>query len=137
MSECFFCNNIGGELLVQNDLFRVILLDDANYPGYMRVVLNQHIKELTDLSDADNLLIYQAVIKCERIMRTIMNPTKVNIASFGNMTPHIHWHIIPRYTGDLHFPNPTWGEVTNSSYIPSAQLIEQIPQLVQSIKNAF
>lgn len=137
MSECFFCNNVGGELLVNNALFRIILVDDANYPGYLRIVLNQHIKELTDLADDDNLTIYQAVIKCERIMRDTLKPCKVNIASFGNLTPHVHWHIIPRYSGDLHFPNPTWGDITNPHYTPSSELILQVNKLVQSIKNAF
>jgi diadenosine tetraphosphate (Ap4A) HIT family hydrolase len=24
--------------------------------------------------------------------------------------PHLHWHIIPRFEGDPHYPNPIWGE---------------------------
>ena len=29
---------------------------------------------------------------------------------FGNVVPHVHWHVIPRYTDDAHFPNAVWGE---------------------------
>lgn len=123
MNDCVFCNTNGGEVLYQNDLFRIIFVDDKDYPGYLRVVASHHVKELTDLSDEDNLLIYQAVIKCEKIIRKVMPVSKINIASFGNMTPHIHWHIIPRYIGDKHFPNPSWGEITNIEYQPDLIII--------------
>ena len=51
-------------------------------------------------------------------------PDKVNIASFGNMVPHLHWHIIPRFEVDRHYPNPIWGEVTHPEYLPSAKLYD-------------
>lgn len=38
-----------------------------------------------------------------------MHPDKINLAEFGNMVPHLHWHIIPRYTDDSHFPESIWG----------------------------
>ncbi|MCY1244752.1 hypothetical protein D9M72_578480 [compost metagenome] len=37
-----------------------------------------------------------------------MAPDKVNLAAFGNMVPHLHWHIIPRYRWDTHFPEAIW-----------------------------
>jgi diadenosine tetraphosphate (Ap4A) HIT family hydrolase len=49
-----------------------------------------------------------AVWKVEQVIRDIMQPEKINLASFGNMVPHLHWHIIPRYIDDAHFPNPVW-----------------------------
>jgi diadenosine tetraphosphate (Ap4A) HIT family hydrolase len=24
------------------------------------------------------------------------------------MTPHLHWHVIPRFADDAHFPSPVW-----------------------------
>ncbi len=33
----------------------------------------------------------------------------LNLASFGNVVPHLHWHLIPRYLDDRHFPQPVWG----------------------------
>lgn len=137
MESCFFCHNIGGEVLFNNDLFRIVEVEDKNYPGYLRVVLNNHIKELTDLSEEDNLTIYRAVIKCERIIRKLFNPQKINLASFGNMTPHVHWHIIPRFLGDLHFPNPTWGEVTNPDYLPSTEVLQSHQQLLKQFSTLF
>jgi diadenosine tetraphosphate (Ap4A) HIT family hydrolase len=42
----------------------------------------------------------------EQALRDVMAPDKINVASFGNMTPHVHWHMIPRYTGRCAFPEP-------------------------------
>ncbi|MNY70008.1 hypothetical protein D3C86_2080460 [compost metagenome] len=44
----------------------------------------------------------------ERTVREVMTPDKVNLAAFGNMVPHLHWHIIPRYRWDTHFPEAIW-----------------------------
>lgn len=137
MVGCVFCEQDGGKVLYRNELFRIILVDDQNYPGYLRVILNQHLKELTDLDDSENLAVYQAVISCEQLLRQYLQPEKINLASFGNMTPHVHWHIIPRFSGDRHFPNPTWGEVTNPDYQPSDQLKLKVVELVDNFNKIF
>ena len=137
MSECFFCLNSGGQVRYNCDAYRIILVDDSDYPGYLRVVLNRHLKELTDLSFDENITLYQAVIKCEQILRQTLNPEKINIASFGNVTPHIHWHVIPRFSDDKHFPNPTWGEITNSNYQPASELISAAANLRDNFKTLF
>ena len=135
--NCFFCQNMGGEAVFNCDLYRVILVDDGDYPGYLRVVLNYHIKELTDLDMNDNLSVYKAVVKCEEVLRSVLNPDKINIASFGNMTPHVHWHIIPRFIGDKHFPNPTWGTITNADFQPSNELLTKSKLLTNQLSSEF
>lgn len=44
----------------------------------------------------------------EAAVREAMEPDKMNVASLGNMTPHVHWHVIPRFADDRHFPTPVW-----------------------------
>lgn len=122
MNSCVLCHEDGGQILFKNDLYRIILVNDANYPGYLRIILNSHVKELTDLSDQDSIKVYEALLICERVVRDTMLADKINIASLGNVVPHLHWHIIPRYTNDLHFPNPIWGTATNNAYVPSGEL---------------
>ena len=51
--DCPLCQDVGGELIWQNDFARVILADEALYPGFCRVVLQQHVAEMTDLIPAD------------------------------------------------------------------------------------
>jgi len=38
-----------------------------------------------------------------------LRPTKINLAAFGNMVPHLHWHVLARFDWDSHFPQPIWG----------------------------
>ena len=42
-------------------------------------------------------------------MRETMQADKMNLASLGNMTPHVHWHVVPRFRDDRHFPRPDLG----------------------------
>ena len=107
-NECVFCHSLGGELLWQNDFCRIVMVDDANYVGFCRVILKYHIKEMTDLSEAERMHVMQTTFTVEQVLREVLQPTKINLASLGNKTPHIHWHVIPRFETDVHFPETIW-----------------------------
>ena len=51
----------------------------------------------------------------EHEMRLYYRPTKINMASFANMLPRVHIHIMARFENDSHFPNPMWGEQLRES----------------------
>jgi len=110
-TTCELCAQPGGEVLYRNEKFRVVLIDDAQYPGFCRVIWNEHVKEVTDLTVPDRALFMQAVWQVEAVVRAIMRPDKMNIASLGNIVPHLHWHVIPRFADDAHFPGPIWAQV--------------------------
>jgi diadenosine tetraphosphate (Ap4A) HIT family hydrolase len=82
---------------------------DVDYPGFCRVIWQQHAKEMTDLAPADQHHFMGTVFAVEQGLRRMLRPDKVNLASLGNMTPHLHWHVIPRFRDDRHFPHPVWG----------------------------
>jgi diadenosine tetraphosphate (Ap4A) HIT family hydrolase len=106
---CELCNSVGGALLHQTTLWRVVLVDDPQYPGFCRVIWNTHVKEMSDLSLPQRQSFMQAVFSVEEAVRQVMQAEKINLASLGNVTPHLHWHIIPRFSDDAHFPQPVWG----------------------------
>jgi diadenosine tetraphosphate (Ap4A) HIT family hydrolase len=54
----------------------------------------------------------------EAALRPSLNPDKINLASLGNMTPHLHWHVIPRYANDATFPKPIWAGGVDPSSAP-------------------
>jgi len=112
--RCELCTSPGGELLHQAAQFRVVLVDDENYPGFCRVIWSAHVKEVTDLPELDRMLLMDVLWQVEQVVRDVMQPEKINLASFGNMVPHLHWHIIPRYVDDAHFPQPVWGQAQRS-----------------------
>ncbi len=87
---------------------RVTGAEAEDFPGFYRVIWNAHVAEWTDLTDADQLLCLRALNVVERAVRTHFQPTKVNLASLGNVVPHLHWHVVARYEWDSRFPAPIW-----------------------------
>ena len=104
--DCPLCSKIDEDIIYENDIFRVILVDEI--PGYIRVIANKHIKEFSELSDKEVIDIMLAIKKIEKKMIEFLRPDKVNIASLGNMVPHLHIHIIPRYENDPWWPGTTF-----------------------------
>ncbi|MEZ0287912.1 MAG: HIT family protein [Methylophilus sp.] len=115
MASCALCEPASQDLLWQDDFCRVVLLNDVDYPAYCRVELLAHIKEMTDLPPADRARTMKVVFAVEAALREIIQPDKINLASLGNKTPHMHWHVIPRFESDKHFPNSHWGEAVRDS----------------------
>jgi diadenosine tetraphosphate (Ap4A) HIT family hydrolase len=105
---CELCNSAGGEPLWQDEFCRVVLVGDRDYPGFCRVILRRHVKEMTDLAPAQRARLMDAVYAAESALRELAAPDKINLASFGNAVPHLHWHVVPRWHDDRHFPAPVW-----------------------------
>ena len=107
---CPLCEANGGLLVFRNESLRIIQASEAGFPAFYRVVWNRHVAEFTDLSAAERETCMYAVVAVEQILRSELQPDKINLAALGNMTPHLHWHIIARFMWDSHFPAPVWSE---------------------------
>jgi diadenosine tetraphosphate (Ap4A) HIT family hydrolase len=105
---CPLCAGDGGEVVARNEFLRVVLVASADYPGYARVIVNAHVREMTDLAPAQRAVLLEAVLAVEAAQREVLAPAKINLASLGNQVPHLHWHVIPRFTDDAHFPDAVW-----------------------------
>ena len=106
--NCELCTTPGGTFLWEDPRCRVVQADEPGYPGFCRVIWKSHVREMTDLSLADRLHCMNVVFAVERAMRDALSPAKINLASLGNFVAHVHWHVIPRFTDDPHFPQPVW-----------------------------
>lgn len=113
--ECELCHGPGGRVLWQNDLCRVVAVDEPGLPGFLRVVLARHEREMTDLPAADRARLMAVVFAVEAHVRQSLEPDKMNLASLGNLTPHVHWHVIPRWRDDRHFPAPVWASARHDA----------------------
>ena len=111
---CELCTTAGGVVLWESPTCRVVRVDDPDYPGFCRVIWNEHVREMTDLDPDQRLKLMALVFGVEKVVRALFSPDKINLASFGNMTPHLHWHVIPRWQDDRHFPEPIWGKTHRS-----------------------
>lgn len=107
--DCVLCHPKNENVIWKNKELRVIQVDDPQFPGYFRVIWNEHIAEMSDLTDVERQLLEKVLLTVEKAVRAKMQPDKINWAQFGNMVPHLHWHIIARYRDDSHFPESIWG----------------------------
>lgn len=111
MSDCALCDADGGAVLWRDALCRVVRAQVDGYPAFLRVVFSRHVAEMTDLESTERDRLMQVVFGVERVLREMYRPDKVNLASFGNQVPHLHWHVIARFRDDPHFPESVWGAV--------------------------
>ncbi len=112
-NACELCSLPGGEVCWEDDACRVVLVQGADAvarPGFCRVIWKAHVAEVTDLALADRQRLMQVVFATEEALRGLCRPDKINLASLGNLVPHLHWHVIPRYRDDSHFPAPIWAQ---------------------------
>jgi diadenosine tetraphosphate (Ap4A) HIT family hydrolase len=139
MTNCALCKDElkpeEGQLIWRGDDARIILVNDPDLPGFCRVIWNHHVAEMTDLSYGEREHLMTLVFAVEEAIRHVMHPDKVNIAALGNMVPHIHWHVIPRYQDDAFYPGSAWSKRVQET--PEAILLERrrkAAELVEAIK---
>lgn len=84
--SCELCASGGGAVLWRDDLCRVVRPAVDGYPGFVRVIVNRHVKEMTDLAERERLM--RVVFACEAALRSLYRPEKVNLASLGNVVSY-------------------------------------------------
>lgn len=124
-ADCVLCREAGGLPVWQGQQLRVIRAQEAGFPAFYRVIWNAHVAELSDLSELDRNTCMAVVAEVERVIRTQLQPTKINLAALGNMVPHLHWHVIARYDWDSHFPASVWANPLRERDLQREAQLEQ------------
>lgn len=113
-TDCVFCRSpLAGEI-VRTGQCMIVDAQEPLLPGFTRVIWNAHVREMTDLTVVQRQDFMAVVFEVEQIMRATLKPHKVNLASLGNQTPHLHWHVIARFDDDIAFPDPVWVSGTDT-----------------------
>ena len=74
--------------------------------GYTVVIWRgRHVAEPTELSAEEAAQYWLEVLEAGRRIERALEPVKLNYDVLGNMLPHLHAHVIPRYADD---PKPGW-----------------------------
>lgn len=91
---------------------------------WLKIFTQYPYKEMSEVPQDIKLEIYNVLDIIEKEMLTYYKPEKINIASFGNYMPHIHWHIMARFEEDSYYPEPMWGEKQRESTlkVPSFEI---------------
>ena len=98
--ECFV-------LVYENELVK-IEVEESEIP-WLKIFTKKAHKEFSACSSEEKSEIFRLLDIIEKEMLSFFKPCKINIASFGNYMPHVHWHIMARFKEDSFFPEPMWG----------------------------
>ncbi len=107
-NACPLCKVDAVMTLWSDEQFRVIKVADPHLPGFVRLISQSHVAEISDLPAATQMQMFGLLVAIESAMRAMLTPDKINVASLGNQVPHLHWHIIPRWKDDVYFPDSIW-----------------------------
>jgi len=96
----------------ENEIY--IEKEDSEIP-WVKIFTKEPYKELGDLPKELRLRLWEIYDIVEREMKLYYKPKKINMASFANMLPRVHIHVMARFEEDSYFPNPMWGEKLRES----------------------
>lgn len=98
---------MNSNIIYENDLIK-IEIENHEIP-WLKIFTQKEIKEFSQCDIQTKNEIWRCLDICEKEMLEYFEPEKINIASFGNYCPHVHFHIQARFKEDSYFPEPTWG----------------------------
>jgi len=101
-------------MIIYEDTQIYIEVEKSEIP-WLKIFTKEEYKELGDLPKNLRTRLWEVYDIVEFEMKSYYNPTKINLASFANMLPRVHLHVMARYEKDSYFPNPMWGEKLRES----------------------
>lgn len=105
--------------IVYEDAQIYIEKEESEIP-WLKIFTKEPYKELGDMPKELRLKLWEVYDIVEHEMKHYYNPKKINMASFANMLPRVHIHVMARFENDSYFPNPMWGEKLRESNLKLA-----------------
>lgn len=99
-------------------LCRVLLMDDARYPWLILVPRRPDLAEFIDLPVEERLELMEEIALCQKVIRDVSGPDKMNVGALGNVVRQLHIHVIARFVSDEAWPGPVWGKGERVPYPP-------------------
>ena len=123
-------------LIGMTPLSRILLMNDCRYPWLILVPERPDITEPFELNEGDQRTLWQESMTLGKLMKTIFEAQKLNIAALGNQVAQLHVHHIARFCTDVAWPRPVWGVGAAEPYAPDAAL-ERISSLREVLSQQF
>ena len=104
MNDCMYCKKDERLIklmteVIRLDLTTVYLYREQSYPGRCVVAMNRHVHKLTDLAPEEHAAFFAEVSKIAKALTELYRPDKINYLVLGDMSPHLHIHLVPKYQG--------------------------------------
>ncbi|WP_243370954.1 HIT family protein [Geotalea sp. SG265] len=140
MDSCPMCSKWHDEpnlRVAELEHCRVMLNGDQFFPGYTFVFTRSHVTELFHLDQAIRTGVMEEVSAVAAALYKLFHPDKINYELLGNMVPHIHWHLIPRFAQDPLWPRPIWSEPHREVVLGEKEYTERISSVREALSSAI
>lgn len=135
--DCIFCKIVSNEIpsikVYEDD--RVFAFMDINplNDGHLLIVPKTHAATVHEITEADFLAVMSATHKLTAAVKKALNPEGINLMQLNGraanqVVPHLHVHIVPRWSGDG-LPISQWEPVTGN--------MEKIEGVAEKIQRAL
>ena len=113
------------------ELCQLRLMNNSDFPWVILVPEKNDIVEIMDLKANEFNKLNSEILQVAKIIKSVFNPDKLNIATLGNIVPQMHIHIVARFKNDKLFPKPVWGHEFNRYSLDKSQ------EVVHSLKTTI
>ncbi len=138
MQTCPMCTKWHAEpdlRIVELEHCYAMLNRDQFFPGYTFVFTKSHVTELFHLDRQVRGAIMEEVTTAASALYNLFRPAKMNYELLGNMVPHMHWHLVPRFREERLWPRPIWSEPHDEVILTPAEFAERVDSIRKAIKN--
>lgn len=133
---CPLCDQDGGLVLLRTPGWRLVRVTDTPaHPAFYRLILNRHVAEFSALAPAERHALMDVVCVVEQQLVEHLQPAKINLASLGNVVPHLHWHVVARFEDDAQWPAPIWAPAVRER--DTRALLARLPALDAQVQLAL
>jgi len=87
-------------LIAELDNSYVVLGDAQFYRGYCVLLAKHHAQELFELPREEARGLSEELRSVAQAIWNVVKPLKLNYECLGNLEPHVHWHVFPRYESE-------------------------------------
>ena len=125
------------DLVKQLSVSSLYLTKNQTYRGQCQLIFDsRHVARADQLSHPEWTSLAADLFTAQQAVSRVVKPDHINVESLGNVVPHLHWHIIPRYVGDPMWGAPVWQVPLDSmpdTRLPEEERAALIAQLQKAI----
>jgi diadenosine tetraphosphate (Ap4A) HIT family hydrolase len=97
------------DLVARLSVSSLYLAKNQTYLGQCSLIFDlRHVARPDQLTASEWSAFCADLFAAQLAVIAVTQPDHINVESLGNVVPHLHWHIIPRYVGDPRWGMPIW-----------------------------
>jgi diadenosine tetraphosphate (Ap4A) HIT family hydrolase len=125
------------EFVAQLSVSSLYLSANQTYRGHCQLIFDpRHVSRVDDLTRDEWRAMASDLFRAQSAVTRTVRPDHLNIESLGNVVPHLHWHIVPRYRTDPRWGQPIWATPLESM-INTRLPVDQCQALIRDLQRTL